>query len=96
MPSKGSRLKRKGGRRHQRPVGRAPPLKTLHPQRVLEDEDNLKINVWVGGIEVEAWDPHRTTKTPQKGLCTFVSRSPIHAEEPGRLQPMGLQRVGHD
>ena len=27
MPSKGSRLKRKGGRRRQRPVGRAPPLR---------------------------------------------------------------------
>ena len=67
-------------------MGRAPPLKTPHPQRGLEDEDNLKINVWVRGIEVEAWDPQRTTKTPQNGLCTFVSRSPIHAEEPGQTR----------
>ena len=38
--------------------------------------------------------------SPEKGMATHSNilawRVPMDREEPGRLQSMGLQRVGHD
>ena len=50
----GQQVEEEGRKEAPKARGQAPPLKTPHPQSGLEDEDNLKINVQVEGIEVEA------------------------------------------